>query len=70
METCPYNVLASIGTQMWMAPDMVSPDFYSAPTIYAKNEGFVLQNSILNVTSYGIAWYIDFEWVEVIGRTI
>jgi hypothetical protein len=66
--TFPYNVAAAVGGAVWAGQDLVNPDAYSHPVAYAQNEGFILENSILNVTSYGIAWYIDFEWVEVIGR--
>lgn len=35
------------------------------PFIFANNEGFELENAVLNVTSYGYTWVIDCSWAEV-----
>jgi hypothetical protein len=35
------------------------------PWVFVQNEGFLIENRILNVTSYGVTAYIDFSWVEV-----
>lgn len=35
------------------------------PFVLVQNEGIIIENRVLNATSYGIAWYIDFSWAEV-----
>lgn len=35
------------------------------PFVFAQNEGFEVENSVLNVTSYGYTWVIDCAWAEV-----
>lgn len=35
------------------------------PFVLGPNEGFEIQNRVLNVTSYGIMVYVDFSWAEV-----
>ncbi len=35
------------------------------PWVFANNEGFEIENRVLNVTSYGVMVYIDFSWAEV-----
>jgi hypothetical protein len=35
------------------------------PLALVQNEGLVVVNRVLNVTSYGMVWYIDFSWAEV-----
>lgn len=40
-----------------------NPDVH--PFVLAQNEGLVLQNKTLNVTSYGIAIFLTVSWAEV-----
>src|SRR5215472_16208484 len=35
------------------------------PFVFAQNEGFEVENAVLNVTSYGYTWVIDCSWCEV-----
>jgi len=35
------------------------------PWVFAQNEGIEIQNRVLNVTSYGVMVYVDFEWTEL-----
>lgn len=35
------------------------------PFVFAQNEGWDVENAVLNVTSYGYSWIIDCSWVEV-----
>ena len=61
----PYNVAAAIGSSMW-GPIEAAEDAGSVhPFVFAQNEGLVVENRTLNVTSYGITWYLDLSWAEV-----
>lgn len=61
----PYNVAAAIGTTSYWGPTEVFDDVNGThPLVLAQNEGFVISNRTLNVTSYGIRWYFDLAWVE------
>lgn len=35
------------------------------PLVLVQNEGIIVENRVLNVTSYGMAVYIDFSYAEV-----
>jgi hypothetical protein len=35
------------------------------PFVFAQNEGLIIENRVLNVTSYGFSLYIDCSWAEV-----
>ena len=35
------------------------------PFVFAQDEGFDIENRVLNVTSYGVVWFIDVSWAEV-----
>jgi hypothetical protein len=35
------------------------------PMVFANNEGFEVENAVLNVTSYGYTWNVDCSWAEV-----
>jgi len=35
------------------------------PFVFVQNEGLEVENRVLNVTSYGITWYLDLAWAEV-----
>jgi hypothetical protein len=34
------------------------------PLVLAPNEGLIIENRVLNVTSYGFSLYLDFGWAE------
>jgi hypothetical protein len=64
--TLPYNVAAAISTTfMWGPYECVDDVGSTHPFVFANNEGFIIENRVLNVTSYGITWYIDCSWAEV-----
>lgn len=64
--TLPYNVSTGISTTtMWGPIDCVDDVNGTHPFVFAQNEGFIVENRVLNVTSYGITWYIDCAWAEV-----
>ncbi len=64
--TLPYNVAAAIATTfMWGPLDALDDVNGSHPFVFIQNEGLIIENRVLNVTSYGITWYIDFAWAEV-----
>lgn len=62
----PYNVAAAISTTFQWGPVDVFDDVNGThPFVFVQNEGFEIENRVLNVTSYGITWYIDLTWAEV-----
>jgi hypothetical protein len=62
----PYNVAAAINTTtIWGPIDCFDDVNGTHPFVFAQNEGLTVENRVLNVTSYGITWYIDFAWAEV-----
>lgn len=64
--TLPYNVAAAIATTfMWGPIDCFDDVNGTHPFVLVQNEGIIIENRVLNVTSYGIIWYIDFSWAEV-----
>jgi hypothetical protein len=64
--TLPYNVAAAIGTTtIWGPLDALDDVNGTHPFVLAQNEGIVAENRVLNVTSYGIAWFFDIAWAEV-----
>jgi len=64
--TLPYNVATAINTTtMWGPVDCFDDVNGTHPFVFVQNEGFVVQNRVLNVTSYGITWYLDWAWAEV-----
>jgi len=46
---------------MWMY-DFLDDVNGTHPLTLVQNEGIELENRVLNVTSMGIAWYIDFSF--------
>lgn len=61
----PYNVAAAINTTtVWGPLDVLDDVNGTHPFVFAQNEGFIIENRVLNVTSYGITWFIDFSFVE------
>jgi hypothetical protein len=66
--TLPYNVAAAIATtSQWGPYDCLDDVNGTHPFVFAQNEGFIIENRVLNVTSYGITWYIDCSWAEVVA---
>jgi hypothetical protein len=64
--TLPYNVAAAINTTTIWGPLEAAPrSLDEHPFVFAQNEGFIIENRVLNVTSYGITWYLDVAWAEV-----
>ena len=64
--TMPYNVAAAIQTSGPIAMTDCFDDVNGThPLVFAQNEGLVIENRVLNVTSYGVTWYIDIAWAEV-----
>lgn len=62
----PYNVAAAINTTtIWGPLDALDDVNGTHPFVFAQNEGFIIENRVLNVTSYGIAWFIDISYAEV-----
>ncbi len=65
-STLPYNVAAAISTTfMWGPIDCLDDVNGTHPFVLVQNEGLWIENRVLNVTSYGITWYIDLSWAEV-----
>ena len=63
--TLPFNVAAAINTTSIWGPTDVFDDFNGThPLVLAANEGIGIENRVLNVTSYGIALFVDLAWVE------
>lgn len=66
ISTLPYNVAAAIATtSMWGPCECLADVNGTHPFVLVQNEGLIIENRVLNVTSYGITWYIDFSWAEV-----
>lgn len=65
--TVPYNVQTAAGSTFLVPPTDVidNSDLWGAPFIFAQNEGFEIENRVLNVTSYGVTWYFNLAWAEV-----
>lgn len=64
--TLPYNVAAAIATTTQWGPVDVFDDVNGThPFVLAQNEGIIVENRVLNVTSYGITWYLGIAWAEV-----
>jgi hypothetical protein len=61
-----YRVAAAIDTaRIWGPYEVVDDVNGTHPFVFSQWEGFLLRNRTTNVTSYGIAWYIDCSWAEV-----
>jgi hypothetical protein len=62
----PFNVAAAINTTtIWGPHDALDDVNGTHPFVFSQNEGLIIENRVLNVTSYGITWFIDFSWAEV-----
>ena len=66
LATFPYMVTAGVATATYQPPqwqyDFLDDVNGTHPQVYVQNEGIELENRVLNVTSMGIAWYIDFSF--------
>lgn len=64
--TIPYNVAtAASTTYIWGPYECFDDTNGTHPFALAQNEGFVVENRVLNATSYGVTWYIDLSYAEV-----
>lgn len=68
--TLPYMVTAGVATATYQPPQWgpyvaIDDSLNLHPFVLTQNEGILIENRVLNVTSYGITWYIDFSWAEV-----
>lgn len=68
--TLPYMVTAGVATATYQPPQWGPYDCFddvngTHPFVFGQNEGLVIENRVLNVTSMGITWYIDFSWADV-----
>jgi hypothetical protein len=68
--TFPYMVTAGVATATYQPPQWGPYDCFddvngAHPFVLVQNEGIWIENRVLNVTSMGITWYIDFSWAEV-----
>lgn len=64
----PFNVAAAINTTtIWGPLDCLDDVNGTHPFVFVQNEGFEIENRVLNVTSYGITWFVDFSWCETTG---
>ena len=65
--TLPYNVTTAIVTNYVNGPVdfIINDSLWGHPFVFIQNEGFEIENRVLNVTSYGITWYFDISWAEV-----
>jgi len=64
--TLPYNVGTSINTTtIWGPVEAIESNIWTNPFVFVQNEGYLVENRVLNVTSYGITWYLDWAWAEV-----
>lgn len=61
----PYNVATAINTTTIFQRDFLADRGDEHPFALVQNEGIILENRVLNVTSYGITWYLEFAWAEV-----
>ena len=63
--TLPLNVAAAIATtSMWGPLDCLDDVNGTHPFCFVQNEGLIIENRVLNVTSYGCTFYVDFSWCE------
>lgn len=70
--TFPYMVTAGVATATFTPPPWGPYECFddtngTHPFVLAPNEGMGIESRVLNVTSMGIVWYIDFSWAEVVS---
>jgi hypothetical protein len=61
----PISVRAAVQWEVNTFDLLEPPGGGAHPWVFAQNEGIEIQNRVLNVTSYGVMVYVDFEWVEL-----
>jgi hypothetical protein len=63
--TLPFNVATTINTTtIWGPVDCLDDVNGTHPFVFAQNEGLLIESRVLNVTSFGITWFIDLSWAE------
>lgn len=68
LATFPFLVNAAAPTipkAEWGPYDVLDDVNGTHPLTLKNNEGLVVVNRVLNVTSYGMALYLDFSWADV-----
>lgn len=70
LATFPYMVTAGVATATFTPPPWGPYDVFddvngTHPLVLAQNEGILVESRVLNVTSFGMGWYLDFSWAEV-----
>lgn len=58
-------VVLSAAAQNILREDIFDDVNGTHPFALAQNEGLIIENRLLNVTSYGMSLYIDISWAEV-----
>lgn len=65
--TFPYLVNTAVPTTpaaQWGPADVLDDVNGTHPLVLAQNEGFIIESRVLNVTTFGVAWYLDVSWAE------
>jgi hypothetical protein len=68
LATFPFLVNTAVSTNQpstWGPYDAVDDVNGTHPLVMALNEGFIIESRVLNVTTFGVAWYLDVSWAEV-----
>ena len=64
--TLPFNVAAALMTgSVWGPVDVFDNLMVEHPLVLSQNEGLIIESRVLNVTTFGITWYISFAWAKV-----
>lgn len=68
IASMPYNVATAINITT-IREHEVFPDLSGGgePLILQKDEGILVESRVLNVTSFGVAWFIDALWQEAVA---
>lgn len=61
---CPLLIAAAASSVVYTY-DLLDDVNGTHPFTLIQNEGLIIENRVLNVTSYGFSAYIDFSWAEV-----
>lgn len=69
-STLPYMVTPGVATATYQPPQWGPFECFddvngTHPFVLVQNEGIIIESRVLNVTSMGIVWYIEFCWTEV-----
>lgn len=62
----PMTVLATANAYIWQA-EVMDNAFGNHPIVLARNEGIDVENVFANTTSYGMTFYLDLAWAEVVS---